>query len=122
MKETINKDLIYPSIKMVNKYRECKIDIVKNDVLPRSVNEAIYFRIGYRFESVVVDCLAEKYSARIDDYSYDVNDEHFILGSTECEKSVTELNCRYMEKAWAILVKKGISKKKGYRYLFIKFR
>lgn len=29
MKETINKDLIYPSIKMVNKYRECKIDIVK---------------------------------------------------------------------------------------------
>lgn len=112
MKEKINKDLIYPSIKMVNKYRECKIDIVKNDVLPRSVNEAIYFRIGYRFESVVIDCLAEKYSAKIDDYSYDANDEHFIVGSTECGKSVTELNCRYMEKAWAILVKKGISKKK----------
>lgn len=103
MKKTIDRSLIYPSIKLINKDKEIKMDLVKNDVLPSSIGEAIYFRVEYRLEKTTIDCLAEKYSAKIEDYAEDFNDEHFLIGSTVCKKSITDLDCKYMAKVWDIL-------------------
>lgn len=112
MEKKMDKTLIYPSIKLINAEREIRMDIVKNDILPRTAGQAIYFRIDYRFEKTVADCLAVKYKADIENYPEDDGEEHFIIGSTACDQSVSKLECPYMKKVWDILKKNKINRKK----------
>ena len=105
--------LIYPSIKEINALREIKVDIVKNDILPQFAEKAIYFCPDYRFEKIVMDGIAHKYNATVETYPADEDEEHFLLGSTACEESASQLtSCPYMQKAWQVLQQAKISRKK----------
>lgn len=109
------RPLLYPSIKQVNIGREIRMEIVKNGILPKTAKDAIYFRVDYRFDRTVIDSLALKYSASADNYPTDSGEEqeHFLLGSTACEDSASDMpSCPYLRKVWEVLQKGRVSRKK----------
>ena len=106
-----NCSLRYPSIKSIDVEFEKRIDLVKNDILPRKIEEVIFFDVEYRMGKTVVDSIASKYSGSMQDYSDDESDEHFLIGMSACEEGYNSLICPCLQKVWETLKKEKISRK-----------
>ena len=102
MKDNIKLSLIYPSIK--DDSLESKVDVVKTDILPLSVNNATYFSSDWRFENVVIDCLANKYRGKIEDYPTSDDDaDRFAIGITASKQLIKQSTCTYIAKMVEII-------------------
>lgn len=102
MKDNIKLSLIYPSIK--DDSLESKVDVVKTDILPLSVNNATYFSSDWRFENVVIDCLANKYRGKIEDYPTSDDDaDKFAIGITASKQLIKQSTCTYIAKMVEII-------------------
>ena len=102
MKDNIKLSLIYPSIK--DDSLESKVDVVKTDILPLSINNATYFSSDWRFENVVIDCLANKYRGKIEDYPTSDDDaDRFAIGITASKQLIKQSTCTYIAKMVEII-------------------
>lgn len=91
-------DLILPAIK--DDASEVKLDIIKSDIMAIPGREAIYFPRDFRFNNIIIDSIARKYSS---DYpSSDSDDERYIVGLTNC-KGARDIACSYLKKVFKII-------------------
>lgn len=90
----------YPTIKNEGEEsaHEYRITLPVRDIIVPGVSETVYFPLNFCMNDVVIDAVARKYAAGIDDYPDDDDEEHFLIGTEDCSKSKT-LNCAYMKKA-----------------------
>lgn len=97
--------LVLPCIK--DESSEIKVDIVKNSNLPLSAKEVICFPFDWRFEDVVINCLAKKYAVNIENYpEVDEDEERFLIGPEACKNAIASIECPYLTKALAVLKEK----------------
>lgn len=94
--------LRYPTIKNEGEdtAQECRITVPVRDIIVPGISEAVFFPLNFCLEDVVIDGVARKYAAGIENYHADADEEHFLIGAEACRKSKT-LNCRCMKKALA---------------------
>lgn len=98
--------LRYPGIK--DEETEYKVPIVKNDIIfIADEHSAInYFSNDWRFDNNIIDCVASKYSGKVDDYpeTDDESSERFLIG-VEAIKGGRSISCPYLKKAFEVLDK-----------------
>ena len=89
----------YPTIKNegAENARECRITLPVRDIVVPGISETVYFPLNFCMEDAVIDAVAQKYSAGIEDYPDDQDEEHFLIGTGACRKIKT-LKCKYMGK------------------------
>lgn len=99
--------IIYPRIKDGSSLQEA---IPANaGVLPRSIQEANYFFLDYRFDDIVIDCIARKYNMTYQNYlELEPDDEHILLGSSNCKQALKNQDDAYFQKIKARLTKEKI--------------
>lgn len=103
--EIVDKDdpnaLRYPTIKNEGEEsaQEYKITLPVRDIIIPGVSETVYFPLNFCMEDIVIDSIAQKYEASINDYPTDADEEHFLIGTQACRKDCKKLNCTYMKKA-----------------------
>ena len=99
--------IIYPRIKDGSSLQEA---VPANaGVLPRSIQEANYFFLDYRFDDIVIDCIARKYNMTYQNYiELEPDDEHILLGSSNCKQALKNQDDAYFQKIKARLTKEKI--------------
>ena len=90
----------YPTIKNEgeNGAIEHRITLPVRDIIVPGLSETVYFPLNFCLEDIVIDTVAQKYQADIDDYPLDSDDEHFLIGTQACRKDCKRLDCTYMKK------------------------
>lgn len=78
------ESLIYPSLK-----NGCKVlGDVRADIMDSFGVAACGFTVEERFSGPILDMLAYKYKASLDDYPENDNDEHLLLGPAACAEAL----------------------------------
>ena len=89
----------YPSIKNEEYPSERQVTLVTRDINIPGLQETLYFPLDFCLEDIVIDSVAKKYSTGIEFYSgLGDDEEHFLLGTAQCQKGRKFLNCPYMKK------------------------
>lgn len=90
----------YPTIKNEgeNGAIEHRITLPVRDIIVPGLSETVYFPLDFCMKDLVIDAVAQKYHADIDDYPLDSDDEHFLIGTQACRKESKKLACLYMKK------------------------
>ncbi len=90
----------YPTIKNEgeNGAIEYRITLTVRDIIVPGLSETVYFPLNFCMEDIVIDAVAKKYRADIDNYPLDSDDEHFLIGTQACRKDSKKLDCPYMKK------------------------
>lgn len=92
--------LRYPTIKNEGEdnAQEYRITLPVRDIIIPGASETVYFPLNFCMEDIVIDAVAQKYGAGLDDYPTDDGEEHFLIGSEACRRGRKKLNCPYMKK------------------------
>lgn len=104
--EILDKDdpnaLRYPTIKNEGEEsaQEHRVTLLARDIIVPGISETVYFPLNFCMEDIVINAVARKYSAGLEDYPEADDEEHFLIGTEVCRKIKT-LKCPYMKKALA---------------------
>lgn len=76
-------------------------------IIVPGVSDTVYFPLDFCMKDIVIDAVARKYEAGIEDYPDDEDEEHFLIGINACRES-RNLNCPYMKKVLGRINKSNI--------------
>lgn len=101
--ELMDKDdadaIRYPTIKNVDDIaQEIRVTTKVRDITIPGIDSTVYFPLNFCIEDTVIDAVAKKYNADIENYPDNEDDEHFLIGTKACRKGRKSLNCKYMKK------------------------